>query len=723
MHSRVAAAEAPRTHNRRRVTGSSGRRREGRESERQRPNMSRHDFYSAVLLLLVVMMCCGTGGAHAVGDNSGNGQQLPQWADIFVPFKTIVLAKDGTGMGVKESFLSPSLVSAGGVMAPLAEGHTVRGSPGGSGDTVENVDIVAGYVNPAWDWTTVLAEVNKDTWRAHVAVSTVSETSRVGVASRPTTIAKGLKVFLLVEIYEEAYDDATKEWTPGDSDLLLIVGEATQSKDGEWKGMINWGDPNSLLNQITPQTKSKLRDISPAGGSGVLMEDGTLVIPLVAKNEGDSSISTIIYSKDNGANWVFPGGTPPADSLNPCMTEWEGSLLMIANTPDGQAVYESADMGTTWKEALGKLPGVWVKSQTEDSWDAKLRVRALITAMIEGKNVMLYTQRGYPSKDKEANALYLWVTDNNRTLHVGPLFVDEGGSLTSANTLLYSDGALHFLLYAVFGARGRAISLARLTEELNTIRFVLSTWAQLDASFSAMSIPTAGLVGVLSNAASDDETWMDDYRCVNATVKYATKVENGFEFLEPGSGAIWPVNSRKDNGLYTFVNRDFTLVATVIIHWAPKTSTSLLGASLGDGSGKKIIGLSYSPDSKWGTVFDGKTTPQASTWEPEKEYQVALILQNGHRGFVYVDNELVGSSETIPTPEERGDVISHFYIGGDEGGSGSSMTVTNVFLYNYPLSDAELRKVKKRGDGSVRGGVSRVLLLLLLGLWGVAALY
>ncbi|KAF8284964.1 trans-sialidase, putative, partial [Trypanosoma cruzi] len=54
MLSRVAAVKAPRTHNRRRVTGSSGRRREGSESEPQRPNMSRHLFYSAVLVLFVV---------------------------------------------------------------------------------------------------------------------------------------------------------------------------------------------------------------------------------------------------------------------------------------------------------------------------------------------------------------------------------------------------------------------------------------------------------------------------------------------------------------------------------------------------------------------------------------------------------------------------------------------------------------------------------------------
>ncbi|KAF8282369.1 trans-sialidase, putative, partial [Trypanosoma cruzi] len=60
MFSRAAAVKAPRTHNRRCVTGSSGGRREGRESEPQRPNMSRHLFCSEVLLLLVMMIFCGT---------------------------------------------------------------------------------------------------------------------------------------------------------------------------------------------------------------------------------------------------------------------------------------------------------------------------------------------------------------------------------------------------------------------------------------------------------------------------------------------------------------------------------------------------------------------------------------------------------------------------------------------------------------------------------------
>ncbi|EAN90772.1 trans-sialidase, putative, partial [Trypanosoma cruzi] len=70
MLSIVAAVKAPRTHNRRRVTGSSGRRREGKKGEPQRPNMSRHVFAFAGLLL-VVMMCCCTCGAAAADGSSG----------------------------------------------------------------------------------------------------------------------------------------------------------------------------------------------------------------------------------------------------------------------------------------------------------------------------------------------------------------------------------------------------------------------------------------------------------------------------------------------------------------------------------------------------------------------------------------------------------------------------------------------------------------------------
>ncbi|RNF01559.1 putative trans-sialidase [Trypanosoma cruzi] len=199
-----------------------------------------------------------------------------------------------------------------------------------------------------------------------------------------------------------------------------------------------------------------------------------------------------------------------------------------------------------------------------------------------------------------------------------------------SNALLYSDGVLHLLQDGTIG-RGATISLARLTEEPSTIRLVLSNWAQLDASFSESSTPTAGLVGFLSNAASSGDTWMDDDRCVNARVTKAAKVENGFKFTGPGSRATWPVNGREDRTKQSFVNHDFTLVATVMIRQVPSGSSFLQGAGLGNSKSKKFIGLPYSMDKTWKTVFNGTKTAPGGTWEPGKEYQVALMLQGGNK--------------------------------------------------------------------------------------------
>ncbi|RNC39494.1 trans-sialidase [Trypanosoma cruzi] len=202
-------------------------------------------------------------------------------------------------------------------------------------------------------------------------------------------------------------------------------------------------------------------------------------------------------------------------------------------------------------------------------------------------------------------------------------------------------------------------------------------------------------------------------------------VKNGFKFTGPGSMATWLVNNREDNNQYGFVNRRFTLVATVIVHEVPKGSTPLLGASLGAPVSTNFIGLSYSMNKTWETVFDGKKTTSNTTWELGREHQVALMLQDGNKGSVYVDVLIVGSPENITTLETLGHEITQFYFQGDEGDINSNVTVTNVFLYDRPLSVGELKMVKKsdakkgNGDGSMRGGVSQ---LLLLGLSGFVAL-
>ncbi|ESS60557.1 unspecified product [Trypanosoma cruzi Dm28c] len=218
MLSRVAAVKAPRTHNCSRVTGSGGRRREGRESEPQRPNMSRHLFTSAVLLLLFVMTCCGIGGAattvesNADASNSGSaltgaiagegsapgGVERLQGVDLFVPQTTLVLPKDGSvPVTARDSFVSPSLVSAGGVIAAFAEGHMDAEYQDGQLNKPFSSDVVAEYIDSAWEWSTLVGEVKKEEWRARTVLGKAEGEGNLDVVRHPTTTMKDNKVFLL----------------------------------------------------------------------------------------------------------------------------------------------------------------------------------------------------------------------------------------------------------------------------------------------------------------------------------------------------------------------------------------------------------------------------------------------------------------------------------------------------------------------------------------------
>ncbi|KAF5214085.1 trans-sialidase [Trypanosoma cruzi] len=268
---------------------------------------------------------------------------------------------------------------------------------------------------------------------------------------------------------------------------------------------------------------------------------------------------------------------------------------------------------------------------------------------------MLYTQRGHASGKKRATALCLWVTENNHTFSVGPVAVEDDVNWELASTLLHSDGSLHLLRRRGNG-EGRLISLCRLTEEQSAVRSVLSTWTQKDIFFSSLSIPTAWLVAVFSNASASDDRWNDEYLCLNATVTNAAKDNDGFQLTGLESGAIWPVNTRGDNVRHVSLSHYFTLVASVTIEEAPSGSTPLLTAMLADTESSHTMGLSYSHKKKWETTFEGKTTTRSSTWEPRKEYQVTLMLQ-GNKASVHIDGQSLGKEEVLLTGEKPPEVL------------------------------------------------------------------
>ncbi|RNE95995.1 group II trans-sialidase superfamily, partial [Trypanosoma rangeli] len=582
--------------------------------------MSRHLFYFSVLLLSVLLICFGSTAARAEERSTPKDVQPARTVDLFVPHRTIVETQGENY--TRNYFVFPSLASAGGVLVAFAKSYTGPLRLDNDETWPIYVDVLAGYINPAESWSSFVDEVRVNKWNTYKIFHTAVQeeyNDRVRYARRPTTIAKGKKVFLLVGNYYQKYDPSSKKWIEVSRGLDLLVGEATHGK------VIQWGEPTSLLPQIEPSAKQRgLEEFVSAGGSGVVMEDGTLVFPVTARRTGEKDVvSTIIYSKDDGKNWVLPQGMLPAGCNDPLIVEWEqGQLVMVASCDFHSKVFESMDMGATWTEAVRTLTRVQPMLLPDSSRTAE-RVGSLTTATIAGKKVMLYTQKGIPPGDTlQATALYLWVADNNRTFHLGPISMDTADKWTSNNTLLHSNNALHLLQERV-STTITGLAFSSLTGTLKKIKSVLKTWAKLDSFLSNSSVPTAGLVGFLSDA-SGDGTWNDAYRCVGATVTNAKKVENGFKFTGSESYAMWPVNMWKHHYAHSFVNYAFTLVATVTIDEVPNGSASLLGAGLGDNENTTFVGLSYTLADEWETVFNGMATITENTWESWKEYQVAL---------------------------------------------------------------------------------------------------
>ncbi|KAF8277424.1 putative trans-sialidase, Group V [Trypanosoma cruzi] len=707
MLSRVAAVKAPRTHNRRRVTGSSGRR-EGGESERQRPNMSRRVFASAALLL-VVMVCCGTGGA--VASEGQSSEPNFQWTDI---------KEDGVTV---DSLGVPGLLKVGSDVFAVAEAHCKKGE-----NTVfTGIASQLLTMEKGKEPEEVLRDVKEKT---QVMEEVTSTTKKVDV-SRPTTVLEGSNIYMLVGKY--CREDAANCQADAEkikSGILLVKGEVS----GEGDKKIDWKTTDGVPCTLGEKQESWTGLIG-GGGSGVKMNDGTLVFPLEAMKkeeddaeEGGKTVSLIIYSSDT-LNWTLSKGMSADGCGDPSVVEWKDKLMMMTACDDGRRrVYESADKGTTWTEALGTHSRVWGNNQKRHEKGVR---SGFITAKIgdgveddNKRNVMLATLPVY-SENVEKGVLHLWLTDNTHIADIGPVSGDDDAA---ASSLLYksaksgdnNDEKLIALYEKKKGGRATPSSgmfSVLLTEQLKRVKDVLTTWKEVDERVSKLCLTsiaavskssdnacsdgkiTDGLVGFLSGNLSDN-TWRDEYLGVNATVNNkegSASTENGVTFTGRGAWAEWPVGKQGENQLYHFANYNFTLVATVSFDKVPKGNTPipLMGVRAGSkGEKTKVMELSYGSGKKWHVLCgDGTFKELSSTWETETQYQVAIVLQNGEQGSVYVDGQRVGNAQLALQDIEGSKEISHFYIGGDggqEGQEGVSVTVSNVLLYNRPLDEVEV---------------------------------
>ncbi|ESS63694.1 trans-sialidase [Trypanosoma cruzi Dm28c] len=654
MLSRVAAVMAPRTHNRRRVTGSSGRR-EGRESERQRPNMSRRVFTSAVLLLLVVMMWCGSGGGASAEVQESTVPKF-KWRAI-----TDGVTVDSLGV--------PSLLKVGSDVFAVAEAQCKKNEKVLTGIASQLLSMEKGK-----EPEELLKDAKKDTQVLEEVTS--AEKKEVDV-SRPTAVVNGDNIYMLVGKHSHEELAECKATTDTIKSGILLV----KGKVGEDGKKIDWKETDGVPCTLGEKHES-LSQLLVGGGSGVKLKDGTFLFPVegTKKEKKDGkAVSLIIYSSDT-KNWTLSKGMSADGCGDPSVVEWEKDkkLMMMTACDDGRRrVYEIGDKGDSWTEALGTLSRVW---GNKHKGKAELVRSGFITAKIEDRNVMLVTLPVYADNDKEKGKLHLWLTDNTHIVDIGSVSDDDDVAISS---LLYKSGESGdandeklIALYEKKKGDGKKTSLGMvsvlLTEQLQRVKEVLTTWREVDERVSKLcplsnaekDAPienacstfkiTDGLVGFLSGNFSGT-TWKDEYLGVNATVNKkegSASKENGVRFTGRGAWAEWPVGSQGENQLYHFANYNFTLVATVSIHGEPKGDTPipLMGAKLNDSKGEKtkFMELSYGSGKKWHVLCgDGTFKEFSSTWETETQYQVAIVLQNEKQGSVYVDGQRVGGKRAM----------------------------------------------------------------------------
>ncbi|EKF28753.1 trans-sialidase, putative, partial [Trypanosoma cruzi marinkellei] len=479
MLSRVAAVTAPRTHNRRRGTGSSGRRREGRESERQRPNMSRRVFTSAALLLLVVvMMCCNTGGA-----------EVQQPADPQFAWKGI---KDGETVTV-ESLGVPGLLKVGSHVFAVAEAQCKK-----SGESATFTGIASQLITTSTAKSPEeLLKNPKDKTQVLEQDGSEGPKNKIDV-SRPATVVNGNDIYMLVGKYSPTAVGSDPKSGAGDLGFLLVKGNVIDESDSgkgiQWK---NNTDVSRVSFDEQPETWTRLIG---GGGSGVHTKDGRLLFPVEGTKKGElqkdeKAVLLLIYTLKDKKSWKLSNWMSADGCSDPSVVEWEkdNQLIMMTACDDGRRrVYESSDKGESWTEALGTLSRVWGNKQ---GGEAKA-VRSGFTTDTIGngvedskRNVMLVTLPVY-KRDKNKNekgVLHLWLTDNTHIVDIGPV---SGNDDVAASSLLYNSETKELIaLYEKKKGNGGTspdMVSVRLTDELQRVKDVLATWKKVDGIVSKL---------------------------------------------------------------------------------------------------------------------------------------------------------------------------------------------------------------------------------------------
>jgi sialidase-1 len=119
---------------------------------------------------------------------------------------------------------------------------------------------------------------------------------------------------------------------------------------------ITWSEPINLTSQLK---KEDWWLFAPAPGNGIVMADGTIVIPTQGRDEEGNPFSNISWSKDGGNTWNV-SALASHNTTECAVAEYSPGKLMLnirdnrngenKSDTNGRAVYTTSDLGATWQE-------------------------------------------------------------------------------------------------------------------------------------------------------------------------------------------------------------------------------------------------------------------------------------------------------------------------------------------------------------------------------------
>ncbi|EKF27718.1 trans-sialidase, putative, partial [Trypanosoma cruzi marinkellei] len=255
-------------------------------SERQRLNMSRRVFTSAVLLFLLLVMCCGNCGAASSKDRpsvrASSKRKLFGWRD----------KKEG------ERVLSlhvPSLVERNGDVFAVAGAHFRNTHTccffGISSELLEWTDKAPQELNTTQVRTQILEECSskdENCTSQNPDQADFQSGTKVYV-NRPTTVVKGSGIYMLAGTYGR--ESAAFAGASGADEWGLLLVRGNISVDGDNKNRIYWNFTYALPWTFFEKQHESLKQLTGSGGSGVEMGDGTLVFPVEGTKVGGKTVS------------------------------------------------------------------------------------------------------------------------------------------------------------------------------------------------------------------------------------------------------------------------------------------------------------------------------------------------------------------------------------------------------------------------------------------------